>query len=625
MKNYYLEEKIAISSDHAGFKLKERLKDFLLKKGFEVIDEGVFTNKKPSDYPDTAGKVAELVSKGKVSKGIVICGTGIGASIAANKFPNVRAALALTPRFAKLSRSHNDSNILALSGRFMTLNRAKSVLRTWLKTPFSNLERHKRRINKIKEIEKRIVSLLVLLILFFIQKPVFCDKIIRWEYSSLKELLLKDASFFDKDPPRISVSLQDLDSDAETECVLDFNEQKPVSDRTGNYPVKRFKVTRDTSFDFLDSPVAGFIRNDDRIVLSVLQNKLLSEQTDCGSFFISFWIYPVFTSAFSVICERVSVRKSKEYGIRVLLSNSKVVFKFENFFFDYKEKPATIIIQSEPLNRNWTHISCEFNRIDGKIRLLVNGEEEKVVWATTTGLPDGTVLTPHFTGTGDLIIGKDPFGYIENFQISKKNSDLFAGKKTVSDTAEIKTPVVETTMYGSKIFDISVNERQKINDLKIFVRSSDNPFTVEDIKPDWIEFGKSEISGKYHQVKLIITKNFKGVESLEVKIKEPISLEPPLNVQCKVTNNSLLVFWEPIADNRIKGYIVILRYKTSSGEMVLRKDAGNETFCFIDNLKSGITYTVTVSSYDSFIPPNQSIESRPFTITTLPSKELKNE
>ncbi len=143
--------KIAIGSDHAGFELKEHVKNYLELKGFEVIDEG--TNSVDSvDYPIFAKKVAEDVASKKTEYGILMCGTGIGMSIAANKIKGAYAALCLYPTMAKYARLHNNANILVMAGRLMGLTLAEETVDIFLSTDF-NGGRHERRTNEIKEFE----------------------------------------------------------------------------------------------------------------------------------------------------------------------------------------------------------------------------------------------------------------------------------------------------------------------------------------------------------------------------------------------------------------------------------------------------------------------------------------
>ena len=140
---------IAIGSDHGGFNMKENLKDFLKARGIQIKDVGC-TSTEPVDYPDYAAAIAEKVSDGTVDQGIVICTTGIGVSMVANKFPRVRAALCLTPHMARMARAHNHANILALGGELVSMEEARAILKQWLETRFDKSQRHQRRVTKIQ-------------------------------------------------------------------------------------------------------------------------------------------------------------------------------------------------------------------------------------------------------------------------------------------------------------------------------------------------------------------------------------------------------------------------------------------------------------------------------------------
>ncbi len=146
--------KIAIGSDHAGYEMKEHIKKYLKEKGYEYHDFGAETLDPQDDYPIYGEKVAKAVASGNYDRGIAICGTGIGISIAANKVPGIRAATSYNVEMAKISRLHNDANILALGGRITDIDLAIKIVDEWLKTPFTDEERHIRRINQIQEIEK---------------------------------------------------------------------------------------------------------------------------------------------------------------------------------------------------------------------------------------------------------------------------------------------------------------------------------------------------------------------------------------------------------------------------------------------------------------------------------------
>lgn len=145
--------KIAIGSDHGGFVLKGEILKHLQAKGFDVKDFGCYSLDS-IDYPDVAHEVSEAITKGDYDKGILLCGTGIGISIAANKIPGIRAALCGDCFSAKASREHNDANILALGERVTGVGLAKMITDIWLETEFEG-GRHTGRVNKISDIECR--------------------------------------------------------------------------------------------------------------------------------------------------------------------------------------------------------------------------------------------------------------------------------------------------------------------------------------------------------------------------------------------------------------------------------------------------------------------------------------
>lgn len=147
--------KIAIGSDHAGFPLKEAVRGELQRLGHEVVDLGTASGSESVDYPDFTIPVAERVASGEVERGVVVCATGIGASIAANKVAGVRASVVTSDETARLTRQDNDSNVLALGGKTVPgVAEALGWLRTWLDTPFAG-GRHERRVNKIRDYERR--------------------------------------------------------------------------------------------------------------------------------------------------------------------------------------------------------------------------------------------------------------------------------------------------------------------------------------------------------------------------------------------------------------------------------------------------------------------------------------
>ena len=141
--------KIAIASDHGGFELKEEIKKYLISENIEVLDLG--TNSEESvDYPIYGKLCAEAVASGKADRGIVCCGTGIGISIAANKVKGIRCALCTDTHMAEMTRKHNDSNMLALGGRTVSVKDALEISKTWLYTEFEG-GRHKRRVDMLDE------------------------------------------------------------------------------------------------------------------------------------------------------------------------------------------------------------------------------------------------------------------------------------------------------------------------------------------------------------------------------------------------------------------------------------------------------------------------------------------
>ncbi|HUG26927.1 MAG TPA: ribose 5-phosphate isomerase B [Gemmatimonadales bacterium] len=140
-------ETIPIGADHAGFELKNRLVKALRDLGYSPEDLGT-TSSESTDYPDYAHQVADRVSRGTAARGVLLCGTGLGMSYAANRHHGVRAAVAWTPEIARLAREHNDANVLVLPARFVGEAEGIEILKTWLDTPFAG-GRHSRRIAKI--------------------------------------------------------------------------------------------------------------------------------------------------------------------------------------------------------------------------------------------------------------------------------------------------------------------------------------------------------------------------------------------------------------------------------------------------------------------------------------------
>ncbi|MEK7701483.1 MAG: ribose 5-phosphate isomerase B [candidate division NC10 bacterium] len=143
---------IALGADHAGFPLKEDLKAWLIGRGYDVVDCGTQSTESV-DYPDYAAAVAGTVTAGKAGRGVLVCGTGIGMAMAANKVPGIRAAACTDAYTARLSREHNDANVLALGARITACDAAVEILQAWLAAEFAG-GRHVRRVDKLAAIER---------------------------------------------------------------------------------------------------------------------------------------------------------------------------------------------------------------------------------------------------------------------------------------------------------------------------------------------------------------------------------------------------------------------------------------------------------------------------------------
>ena len=148
--------KIALAADHAGFEEKEKIKKTLDEIGVEYTDMGTNSNESV-DYPDYARKLGEAVAAGEFDKGILVCGSGTGMAIAANKIPGIRAAVAWNEEIARLSRQHNNANVLSLAARYIPDDEQEKIVKAWLTTDFEG-GRHERRVEKIEHIEKDDLS-----------------------------------------------------------------------------------------------------------------------------------------------------------------------------------------------------------------------------------------------------------------------------------------------------------------------------------------------------------------------------------------------------------------------------------------------------------------------------------
>lgn len=148
--------KVFLATDHAGFDFKEQIKAYLLERGYDVEDCGAHEFNKDDDYPDFISKAAEKVSQTLGSFGVVFGKSGAGECIVANKIKGIRAVLGVSEKNAQLARVHNDANVLSLGSEIVDLELAKKLIEIFLQTPFSNEERHIRRIEKIKRIEENV-------------------------------------------------------------------------------------------------------------------------------------------------------------------------------------------------------------------------------------------------------------------------------------------------------------------------------------------------------------------------------------------------------------------------------------------------------------------------------------
>jgi ribose 5-phosphate isomerase B len=146
--------RVVLASDHAGYELKEKVKEYLRGLGVEIQDIGTFSASQSVDYPDYAAAAAARVSDGSADRAILVCATGAGMCITANKVPGIRAVAGWEPEIVRLSRAHNDANVLCLPGRFMEARTAQDLVKIWLVTAYDG-GRHQRRVDKISSLEKR--------------------------------------------------------------------------------------------------------------------------------------------------------------------------------------------------------------------------------------------------------------------------------------------------------------------------------------------------------------------------------------------------------------------------------------------------------------------------------------
>lgn len=149
--------RIVFGADHAGFDMKQDVLAFVRGLGHEVLDVGAFTGTQPDDYPDFAEALGQALTEGKADRGILICGSGVGASVAANKIPGIRAGLCHDTYSAHQGVEHDDMNVLVLGSRIIGMELAHELVKSFVSAGFSNEERHVRRLGKVKKIESRFM------------------------------------------------------------------------------------------------------------------------------------------------------------------------------------------------------------------------------------------------------------------------------------------------------------------------------------------------------------------------------------------------------------------------------------------------------------------------------------
>ncbi|MFA5135092.1 MAG: RpiB/LacA/LacB family sugar-phosphate isomerase [Patescibacteria group bacterium] len=147
--------KVFLGADHAGFALKEALETYLRRHKYDVVDLGNTQFEKNDDYPDFAFKVGEAVARTRGSRGVLVCGSGVGMGIVANKVRGIRATHASSPKIALVARRDDDANVISLGGRFMSPREAQKVVRVFLTAPASTASRHRRRLDKVKRYERK--------------------------------------------------------------------------------------------------------------------------------------------------------------------------------------------------------------------------------------------------------------------------------------------------------------------------------------------------------------------------------------------------------------------------------------------------------------------------------------
>jgi len=589
---------IAIASDHAGFELKEKLRTYLVKQGYSVLDCGTYSEASV-DYPDYISKAARLVSQGKIEKAIVMCGSGIGASLVANKHPKVRAALVWSPKLARLSREHNNANVLVLPGRFIKFSKAKKITKNWLTTPYSDAPRHSRRLDKLRKIEKSFLFFFFFALFFSLLSSGFTNNL-TWTGSKLKTFtnsnlgLQRDSNGFylgiKPFQPKIT---EDFD------LYLNFDKKK-IKDETKHYKIQKQNVIQDKHFFFRQTPTVGFLFKKNKIDIRVNKKNFLNEQVDMGSFSVSFWLYGA-SKKKSEILRKGTYDNNTYHGFKIKIYNSKLYVVFSNFFFDIDNKSKKFILSSPYNSGKWDNYFISFDKRTGKLSLYKNNKEESVVWATESGESESTVFTPHFQGYSDLEIGKSGFGYLDNFIVFNKSfksppdSKLIQTKETL-----LISPVFELNTFDAHIQKLLVNFEEKEN---ASFRSENQIFSIDDYSPSW---HTSSAKGKYFQFKYPVKEEEK-IYKISVFIQDLPKLNPPRDFSLAQKDDSVIVSWPLMNDQRLGGYFLYVR---NNGDLMRKFDCGNVTNFIVTGLKKLETYTFSLSAYDQAKKVNESFLSQ---------------
>jgi ribose 5-phosphate isomerase B len=614
------DKNIVMASDHAGFELKEKLKQYLLKTGYQVKDMGTDSTVSV-DYPDYISKAAEKVSMNEIPRGVVLCGSGVGASIVANKFPNVRAALVANTKDAALSRIHNNANVLVLGARSLPLFRARKVLKTWLETPFTDQDRHLRRIKKINEIEKKI-GMKILPLILFLSLLMGSHKVQAetWSWTGFElDKLEKQNVILEKTStvPVLRSSWDKPVADGQFDLFLDFNIPEQSFDRTGHYAITGENLYRGGNVGFRGNNPGGFVMPGNIVTVGIKPADFLDNTKDLESFTLSFWLLPLFNSGERAILTKGAYSGKKFCGLKIFQSGRRLVFRLENMFYNTTNTSYTFEFRkgTELDTKNWKNYCLSFDKTTGKLILYSGADEVSVQWATITGGPESEILTPRFTGSSSLLtIGGDkPFGYLGDLFISRTYFDTPRyASLTTEDQPEVFTGLLKNPYNNSKISEITLNNGTENERFEVFLRTCQDPFDPSAVKPFWKPATGPRLSGRFFQVKVVLKDDPMGKKparlfSMKIRTDDMYDISPPSQVTLTATNSTLKIEWDKPIDRRIRGYMVYI--KDNKGWST-KFDAGDVSFLMVTDMKDRQEYTVQVSSYDDAVPPDESLLSR---------------